>query len=299
VIQLLSPAKLNLGLEVLGRRDDGYHELRTVVVAVSLMDRVTIVPAEHTAVHIDTPAVDPERNLVTAAVSAFHAVQPLPPIRVAVRKRIPLAAGLGGASSNAAATLHGLEALANGRLEERTRAALTLGLGSDVPFFLGTGPALVAGRGERVQPLPLRQPLHAVVVAPWVALPSKTATMYGRLTSDDFSSGAEAEAIAAALGAGRLPVEGGFRNAFERALYALVPEMSELRETVLRTGAPNLSLSGAGPSHYVVCDSVEEREWLAGRLRRALRPSSAALFSVRSVSGILVREGPRVARDHQ
>src|SRR5687767_6463238 len=155
-MQIRSYAKINWTLDVMYRREDGYHELRTIYQTVSLHDTLTLAGIEG---GIDIACEDArvpcdESNLVyKAAVRLREAAGVRAGARVEIKKRIPVAAGMGGGSSNAAAALLGLERLWGVRLPERERFELAAGLGSDVPFFLLGGTALGVGRGEEVYPL--------------------------------------------------------------------------------------------------------------------------------------------------
>ena len=178
-------AKVNLGLEVLSRRADGYHELLTLLSAVDLADRVTIeiTNRERGAAPIsltcDAPGVPPgPDNLAWRAAEAMRReVGDAPPVRIHLAKAIPVAAGLGGGSADAAAVVAGLDRLWGVRLTGARRQALATGLGMDVPFFLGSGAALGTGRGERLAPAPALAPLPLVLVNP--GFPLATRDVYG------------------------------------------------------------------------------------------------------------------------
>jgi len=150
---LKAPAKVNLHLEILGRRGDGFHEILSLFQAVSLFDRIALRSLKVTGqVRVACTAPIPaERNIVTAALRAFRAKTGIEEgIDLRVWKSIPIGAGLGGGSSDAAATLRGLNGMFGRPLDGGLLAELAAGLGSDVPFFLEGGTALVGGRGERV-----------------------------------------------------------------------------------------------------------------------------------------------------
>ena len=161
----LAPAKLNLTLAVVGRRDDGYHALHSVFVPLTLADRLSLAPVggDRDTLHVSgLDAGPPADNLVFRALAAARAAVgggwaggpgPAPALAARLDKRIPVAAGLAGGSSDAAATLDGALEAWGAELDEHARHAVAAALGSDVPFFLAGGPALVEGRGERVAPL--------------------------------------------------------------------------------------------------------------------------------------------------
>src|SRR6185503_9521759 len=171
-----APAKLNLTLAVTGRRDDGYHALHSVFVPLGLGDRLSLAPlgGDRDTLHVSgLDAGPPADNLVFRALAAARAAVgggwpggpgPAPAVAARLEKRIPVAAGLAGGSSDAAATVDGALEVWGAELDESTRHAVAAHLGSDVPFFLAGGPALVEGRGEHVAPL------HGLHGAPGVAL---------------------------------------------------------------------------------------------------------------------------------
>jgi 4-diphosphocytidyl-2-C-methyl-D-erythritol kinase len=164
----LAHAKINLTLDVLGRRPDGYHELRSVMQTVSLADELTVEAAPHLSLEVDRDGSSPpghagvpegRANLVWRAAEELRRRRGYQGgARLRLCKRIPAAAGLGGGSSDAAATLLSLNALWGLRCSRADLVEVAAALGSDVPFFLWGGTALVSVRGERVQPLLL--PAH-------------------------------------------------------------------------------------------------------------------------------------------
>jgi 4-diphosphocytidyl-2-C-methyl-D-erythritol kinase len=173
-----APAKINLTLEILARRDDGYHAVRSVMVPIDLRDELTFVPAPAFAFACDPPALGDD-NLVVRAFERIGLAQA--PIAVALRKQIPVGAGLGGGSSDAAAVLRAAMRGDFGTLPPRDWVADARALGSDVPFFLVDGPALVEGTGERVTALGSSPPWWVVVVMPPVAV--ATGSAYGALAA--------------------------------------------------------------------------------------------------------------------
>src|SRR5216683_776287 len=178
---LRTSAKVNLALEVLGRRPDGYHELSTVLQAVDLFDRLTVETAEAITLETSDPALPTDDgNLVIRAARLLRKTAGVEAgARIVLDKRIPVAAGLGGGSSDAAATLWGLNHLWGLRWRRERLIALATGLGMDVPFFLGPGRALGTGRGEVLKALPTAGGYAMVLVNPGV--PLSTQAVYGRV----------------------------------------------------------------------------------------------------------------------
>jgi 4-diphosphocytidyl-2-C-methyl-D-erythritol kinase len=259
----LAPAKINLGLEILGRRGDGYHEVRTILCAISLADRLAFEPAPGSGDELvlrGTP-VDgrPENNLVLRALRAMRDQgATIPPQHVIIDKLIPTAAGLGGASSDAAATLRAFASeLADAGADP---VAIAASLGSDVPFFLGGPVALASGRGETLTALPAPAGVWVVLVTPDLAIPDKTRTMYGAVDPAWWSEGSEVGRIAASLP--RLPTAAPF-NVFTRVLLTRFPETATVRDRLLAAGAPFAALTGAGPTFYTLVDNRADAQAIA------------------------------------
>ncbi len=274
-IRVHAPAKLNLGLEVLGPRADGFHNLATILQTIALYDTVTLSPAGAVSVDCADPALATTDNLIVRAVERLRGT--LGESRgalVHLAKAIPVAAGLGGASSDAAAALLSARALWQSPAADDLLVAIGAEIGSDVPFFFHGGTALATGRGDELAALPPIGDCWFVVVSPRLAIPEKTARLYRALHQSDYSDGALVRAQAARL---RLqqPVDPSLLgNAFTRPLTALFPELSELGATMRRAGAPHVALSGAGPSHYTIVTDPKQAARLASTLRAALRQNA-------------------------
>ncbi len=251
MLTLDAPAKLNLTLEVLGRRDDGYHEIRSLVQTIDLHDTLHFHEAENTTITADGPGWDARLSLVSRAVALLQEETGCRQgVRIHLAKRIPLMSGLGGDSSDAAATLVGLNRLWELGLEREQLEELAARLGSDVPFFVRGGTALVAGRGERVTPLPpLPERWVVLVLPPVMRQAGKTARAYAALTPEDFTDGSRTEQAVAALRAGRVQ-ELPLFNAFERTAFTGRLGLAEYRWQMLAAGAPGVHLAGSGPALF-------------------------------------------------
>jgi 4-diphosphocytidyl-2-C-methyl-D-erythritol kinase len=293
-VEIDAPAKLNLGLEVIRRREDGFHEIATIFLAIDLVDRVALTPlppspiamgegenvavpegsgtpldSERFVLRCDDPALAISENLAIRALEAWEF--PLPgPVQIDLHKQIPTAAGLGGASSDAAATLIAARELFGLPISDEALHGIAARLGSDVPFFLRGGCALGRGRGEILEPLPVPNDLWFVLVAPKIAIPNKTASLYARLDAADFSNGVRVAAQAERIAAG-LPLDPALLgNAFSRPLYAVAPDLAELPNQMRDAGAGVVGISGAGPTHYALFTDPERAAVVADRLRQAL-----------------------------
>jgi len=280
LLTVRAPAKLNLGLEVVGRRDDGYHEVVTILQTVAIFDDLTLAAQKTlTLTSIDAGLAETENLGLTALARLQAWCGETAGAAVHLSKGIPIAAGLGGASSDAAAALLGARHLWKLSVSDERLAELALTLGSDVPFFLTGGTALATGRGERLVPLPTLVGTWFVVVSPRVAIPRKTATLYGALSVSDFSEGEAVRAQAARLGGGAALEAGLLGNAFQRALYAMQPELADLPGLLRRYGATTTGLSGAGPSHYAVMSDRGSADRLAGAVAAALGDSARVMVA--------------------
>jgi 4-diphosphocytidyl-2-C-methyl-D-erythritol kinase len=268
-----APAKLNLGLEVIGRRDDGFHEIATIFLTIDLSDRLTLSPSPDLELSCDDGALAGNDNLALRALRLLRDETDHPGAAgLDLTKRIPAAAGLGGASSDAAAALLAARELWHLDFSDARLHELAARLGSDVPFLLRGGCAVGRGRGDLLEPLPIPAPasLCFVVVVPDVRIPAKTSSLYARLSPEDFSDGSLIAAQAARLRSGLALDATLLRNAFARPLYAIAPELAALPDIMRDTGAASVAISGAGPAHYTMVTEAHRAEQIAARLQERL-----------------------------
>jgi 4-diphosphocytidyl-2-C-methyl-D-erythritol kinase len=249
-----APAKVNLFLEVLAKRADGYHEINTLMVPVGLHDTLEFKEeaSGDVRLHCDDPdlSTGPD-NLIRRAADLLrqrHGVGR--GARIALAKRIPMAAGLAGGSSDAAATLAGLNRLWELGLADADLAALGAELGSDVPFFFANSAAGCTGRGEHVTPVHLGRRLTFVLACPGVGL--STAEVYRNVTVPDTPAGGEA--IRAAVAAGDPDAIGRcLHNRLQAPAERLCPEVARLRERLTGLNPAGLLMSGSGTSVFALC----------------------------------------------
>lgn len=290
----LAPAKLNLTLAVLGRRRDGFHDLHSVMVPLGFGDRLSLARAAGAgdSLHVvdgDGRSLDAAgfgsvlvglreaRRAVGRSADSF-------PLAVRLEKRIPTAAGLAGGSSDAAAALDGALEAWGADLPAHERAAAAAAAGSDVPFFLAGGPALVEGRGERVTPLnPLAgNPPAVLLVTP--PLEISTPAAFAAYDSDPAAAPANhastrlsSEHLAAELGPGHAPMRAddlvrragvlAVANDLANAADVLAPGLRPLRRAVTRLLGVPIGLSGSGPTLWALYPSLEGAEAAAERVR--------------------------------
>jgi 4-diphosphocytidyl-2-C-methyl-D-erythritol kinase len=255
-LHLRAPAKINLGLEITGRRPDGYHEIVTILQTIDLFDDIVLTPSDRFRYSPD-PRIPPQDDLILRTLELVHLRLGLSlRARVQLMKRIPLSAGLGGGSSDAGTLLAAIGELAG--VPTADVVSLAAELGSDVPFFLRGGTALATGTGTDLKPLPLpSKPIPLLLVIPEVGIPRKTATLYASLTAADFSDGRATRELADQIRQGKpIDVE-RLCNAFARPLAAYEP-IQVAREALERAGATVVLPSGAGPSLLGVFPSREQ-----------------------------------------
>lgn len=263
-----SYAKINWTLDVLFKREDGYHELRTIYQTVSLHDDLRL---SETSGAIEIICEDPrvpcdETNLAyKAALMLREAAGTTKGARIEIEKRIPVAAGLGGGSSNAAATLLALIRLWQIVMDDRELTRIAASLGSDVPFFLIGGTALGVGRGEEVYAIEEAQCEHLLLVNPGFAVSTRDA--YGRLPRLTTSEAASIIpfTLLAAKGISELPLVA--RNDLEPPVLAAHPEIAEVKQRLLSLGARHALMSGSGATVFGVFDNSE----MAGRAELEMR----------------------------
>jgi 4-diphosphocytidyl-2-C-methyl-D-erythritol kinase len=284
-LTLTAAAKVNLALEVLGKRPDGYHELATVMQTVDLTDRLELEDADELALTTSAPGVPADGdNLALRAAAAVREVAKVDRgVRIRLDKRIPVAAGLGGGSADAAAVLLALNRLWNLRWPLARLAEVAETLGMDVPFFLRGGVALGSGRGERLTAL-AGMPMALVLVNP--GTPLSTAAVYGRVTPAMYSDGGRARTMIAALRT-RKParVAASLYNGLEAAAAGVSPELQRIRAALVAAGALGAMMSGSGPTVFGVARSFEQARQIRARLTRA----SWRCWAVRTIGGPAVR----------
>jgi len=262
-VRRLCPAKVNLYLKVLFRRQDGYHELVTVMQPLSLADELRLRPGPGLSLECHHPEVPSgPQNLVWRAAQKFgEATGQEPQVHIHLVKNIPVAAGLAGGSTDAAGTLLALNELAGKPLPPPTLHQLAADLGADVPFFLEPGPAVGRGIGTVLSPLDL-PPYWYVLLNPGMAI--STSWVYGHLDLDEL----------AATGA---PIRGAWdgehpenwvANDLETVTLRRYPELKELLARLSRTGARAWGMSGSGPTLFGIFSGAEAARAAAGELHR-------------------------------
>jgi 4-diphosphocytidyl-2-C-methyl-D-erythritol kinase len=240
----LAYAKINLTLEVTGKRPDGYHQLVSLMQTVSLADSLSLAPATDSRLECDNPQLGGEDNLVLRAARLLGRGG-----HFSLRKRIPVAAGLGGGSSDGALALRLLDATYSLGLTDAEMLAAALDLGSDVPFFLHGGTALVEGRGERVTPLPDLARESLVLLNPGV--PLSTAAVFRGLKPEEYA------ATSTSRSSHPYP---SLVNTLLAPALRLEPRIADSQERLQAAGLTRVLLSGSGPTVFgLAADDAEAR----------------------------------------
>ena len=296
---IAAPAKINLALRILGRREDGFHELESIFLPLDLGDALTVecrvAPRSRVSLVVEPEDVGPwceipgdERNLAYRAAARFLDETKIPlEVEIRLVKRVPVAAGLGGGSSDAAAVLRHLAGANPGAISEARLAALALGLGADVPFFLDPRPAFVRGVGERIDPLPDGPALHLVLVNP--GRPLATAEVFaafGRLAPGVSAPRADLRAEYGRAVTASDPIAALaalVENDLEPAAAQLCSPIRQLRERLLALGAAGAGLSGRGPTVFGLFRSAEAA--VAARDRLGGGPAQWARVAIAAKPG--------------
>ena len=290
-MRLRATAKINLSLEVLGRRPDGYHEVRSVLQAVDLADWVEIEEADALTLRVEPEGAAPaEENLVLRAAELLRgATGATRGAAITLRKQIPVAAGLGGGSSDAAAALLGLSRLWALDLDQAQLGVLAARLGSDVPFFLGGATALASGRGEQLEELPAPVERFAVIVTPTTGWDErKTARMYALLDARAHSDGSRTAETARRIRAGE-PVGDALFNVFDEVASTAFGSYEAARSLLMSMHPGPVLLAGSGPSLFVLTDDADAGE----RVRATMAGHGYAVWITRLLRGR--RAGGRIA----
>jgi 4-diphosphocytidyl-2-C-methyl-D-erythritol kinase len=250
-------AKVNLRLDVLGRRTDGYHELRTIFQAISLHDVLVLEKMRKPGIDLrilgdDQLAGEPGKdNLVYRALDELgREIGLTHGVRAVLTKRIPVGRGLGGGSSDAAAALVGLLRLTGKHVEVARLLEIASGLGADVPFFLHGGRALGIGRGTEIYPLPDTPRREILVVSPYdIAVPTKDAYQW---LSEELTKGDDPTKLIRFCALCWSPQGGALSNDFEAAVFPRYPRLDAIKRELLRQGAAEASLAGSGSAVFGV-----------------------------------------------
>lgn len=274
-IELKALAKINLGLDVLGRRENGYHDVRMVMQTIYLYDDVTLERTEEAGIQVQAnlhylPVG--EKNIAYQAANLlmeeFHIQEGL---KITLNKRIPVAAGMAGGSSNAAAVLVGMNRLFRLGLSERELMERGVKLGADVPYCVMRGTVLAEGIGEVLTPLAPLPRCYILVAKPGISVSTKT--VYEKLDAHEIEEHPDIDGLLAGLEAGDLKkVASAMGNVLEKVTIDDHPVIAEIKDKMKENGALNAMMSGSGPTVF----GIFEDKYVARQAMQKIRNAGIA-----------------------
>ncbi len=268
MLTVRAPAKLNPVLEVLGRRDDGYHEIKSILQSVSLFDELSLEESRRIEFTCSVKELETRDNLAfKAAVALKEASGHKGGARIHLEKKIPRGMGLGGGSSDAAAVLKGLNGLWSLGLPEQRLAEIGAGIGSDVPYFIFGGTCVAGGRGEKVTPLADAEREWFVILVPGIEVRGgKTGRLYGLLESRNFTDGRYVKQALADLNRSKRIEPGHLYNVFEGVSSRAFTGLEAFSRALAEAGARHVHLAGSGPALYAPAHDEKEALHIRDRL---------------------------------
>lgn len=274
-MRLRALAKINLGLDVLRRREDGYHEVRMIMQTLKMYDKITIRKMKEPGIQLKSNLFyvpENESNLAyRAAKMLADEFQLEQGIFIDLQKFIPVAAGMAGGSSDAAAVLYGVNRMFQLNLSKRQLMERGVKIGADVPYCIMRGTALAEGIGEKLTPLPPMPSCKVVVAKPQISVSTKF--VYDNLKLDEIAAHPDIDILLEGIREGNLhKVAANMGNVLETVTIPNYPVIAEIREEMMRLGALNAMMSGSGPTVFGLFDDDE----LAERAYSELREGSLA-----------------------
>ncbi|NDJ23345.1 4-(cytidine 5'-diphospho)-2-C-methyl-D-erythritol kinase [Nostoc sp. B(2019)] len=303
---LIAPAKINLYLEIIGARPDGYHELAMILQSIDLADKIDVrsISVDTIRVHCNHPQVPTDKSNLAYRAAELMATQ-FPEafskyggVEITIKKHIPVAAGLAGGSTNAAAVLVGIDLLWKLGLTQSELEELGATLGSDVPFCIAGGTAIATGRGEQLSPLPSLDNIY-VVLAKYRSLEVSTAWAYKTYRqqfgnsyirdTDSLTARANAvhsgEIVKAILNKDAREIAQKLHNDLERVVLPAYPQVLQLREVfATQEGVLGTMMSGSGPTVFALLESEQQAQAVKLHLREAIPDEDLELFVTRMIT---------------
>ncbi|TET41537.1 MAG: 4-(cytidine 5'-diphospho)-2-C-methyl-D-erythritol kinase [Dehalococcoidia bacterium] len=279
VLTVYAPAKINLVLEVLGKNND-YHLISSIVQSIDLCDVLNFQLDEEICFECAEPSLNRDNLVIQAATLLKESTKYTRGARIELRKHIPWAVGLGGGSSDAAATFLALNELWGLALSLSELVHLASKLGSDVPFFIHKGTALVEGKGEKITPLPSLPSTCFVLLVPSVPkILNKTKQMYNNLDAAYFTEGQFVQKTLSSLRQGKAIDPGLMFNVFRKVAFDFFPGLDKYRKTLEEAGAPGVYLAGSGPCLFTFfVDERKARELFSQLKKQGLECYLASSF---------------------
>ena len=285
-LELKALGKINLGLDILGRRENGYHDVRMVMQTVYLYDRVTLEKTREPGIEISTNLSYLPVNENNIAYKAADLLQRefgiREGIRITLEKHIPVAAGMAGGSSNAAAVLFGMNRMFDLGLSEQGLKDRGVTLGADVPYCIMRGTVLAEGIGEILTPLPPLPKCYVLIAKP--PLSASTKTVYEKIDKEGAGSHPDIDGILAGLQEGDLQqVADSMGNVLEQVMLEEYPVLRKIKAVMIGAGALNAMMSGSGPTVFGIFTSRGKAKAAAARLKRQTPVKQAYVTNVHNV----------------
>lgn len=265
--------KINLFLDCIGRREDGYHEVKMIMQSVRLHDIIDITEAQENSVFSDSLYVPNNRNnLALRAALLLQEESNMPPVSIRIKKNIPVSAGMAGGSSDAAAVLVGCNKLFNLGFSNESLMRLGATLGSDIPFCIHGGTAIAEGRGERIRPLPDLPKMHVVLVRADYGV--STAAVYKAITPNDLhpQKALFSELLEAIRDGNTAFIASHLYNSLEAPSFRVDERTKKRKEKLLSAGVKHVLMSGSGPTLFGLY-ATEHVAWENFKKIRALFPN--------------------------
>lgn len=279
IIYEKAPAKLNISLDLLRKRSDGYHDVEMIMTTIDLFDRIELSPLKEDEIIVSMESKyvpNDERNLAYKAADLFkQTYQITQGVHIKIDKNIPVSAGLGGGSSDAAAVLRGLNRLWSLHIPLQELAQLGLEIGSDVPFCVMNTTSFVQGRGEQIERLPSPPPCWVVLAKPNIGVSTKT--IFQHVNLQELSHPNTYTLIQSLHEQDFQKMCQHLDNVLEKVTLKLYPEVGRLKEKMLKNGASHVIMSGSGPTLYTFI----KHESQAQRLYNGLRGFCHEVYKVR------------------
>ncbi len=302
---LIAPAKINLYLEIIGDRPDGYHELAMILQSIDLADQIDVhsISTDTIRVHCNHPQVPTDKSNLAYRAAELMATQfpdtfaKFGGVEITITKRIPVAAGLAGGSTNAAAVLVGINLLWKLGLTQSELEELGATLGSDVPFCVAGGTAIATGRGEQLSPLPSLNHIY-IVLAKYKSLEVSTPWAYktyrasfGNSYVRDIDNLAvratsvhSGEMVKAILHQDVKEIAEKLHNDLEKVVLPAHPQVLQLREAFASAGVLGTMMSGSGPTVFALCESQQHAEQVKLHVKTAISNEDLELFVARTIT---------------
>ncbi len=259
-IILKSPAKINIGLNIIGKRDDGFHDLETIFYPLLLNDILTFEKADETKLESNSTEINSlQTNLIFTAIELLeNIVNRKLNVKIYLEKNIPIGAGLGGGSSNAASTLKALNQLFELHLTYNKLSEIALKLGSDVPFFLEPYPCFASSRGERRKNIQLSLSQPILIVNPGIHISTKWAFQNLELTSHKKSLKELCEHSSITID----DIKDYAVNDFENIVHEKYPDIKSIKDKLTVSGADFVSMTGTGSTVYGLFSNLQKARWV-------------------------------------